>query len=131
MEIFDINQDGHLDFVELMMALSITRKGTQEEKLRLAFNLVDLDNSGTIELWEMEKLITSLHQLVGITVTRQSSIDDTPDSHASQLVKGFDQEKDGVITFEEFCEGVKKNPNLAVLITNFANPELICADFLR
>ncbi|XP_063726673.1 neuronal calcium sensor 1-like [Symsagittifera roscoffensis] len=132
MQIFDRDQSGFLDFFELVTALSIARKGSKEDKLRLAFNMVDTDNSGTIDMSELSELMKALHNLVGLTVSRFSTEeDDTPDSHAVRMMEVFDKNNDNEVTFEEFCEGIQNNPNLAVLITNFASPEMICSDFVK
>ena len=81
---------------------------------------------------ELSELMKALHNLVGLTVSRFSTEeDDTPDSHAVRMMEVFDKNNDNEVTFEEFCEGIQNNPNLAVLITNFASPEMICSDFVK
>ncbi|XP_075247916.1 hippocalcin-like protein 4 isoform X2 [Convolutriloba macropyga] len=132
MQIFDQDHNGYLDFYELVTALSVARKGSREDKLKLAFNMADTDSSGTIDLNEMTELMNALHKLVGVTVSRFSVVEeDTPMNHALKMMKEFDLDNDNEVTFEEFCEGVERNPNLAVLITNFASPEMICSDFVN
>ena len=48
---------GQINFREFICGLSVTTRGTPEEKLRWTFNVYDVNNDGTITFDEMKEIM--------------------------------------------------------------------------
>merc|ERR1711962_228408 len=115
----DNNKDGVISFQELMMTLSMTIKGTNEEKVEWLFNVYDLDGNGKINLQEF-KNITSVIQKALQKEPESHEEDDDDDGHADDVMEivfdDVDKNDDGYWTLEEFAKGVKDHPGLINLL---------------
>ena len=93
--IFDKDKDGRISFIEFVNGLSTLSMGSsEEEKLRFAFKVYDLDEDGFISNGD---LFGTLKMMIGNNLT---------DVQLQQLVdrtiqKG-DEDADGLISFDEF-----------------------------
>ncbi|XP_069867087.1 calcineurin subunit B type 2 [Dipodomys merriami] len=111
-EIFDVDGDGVVDFREFIMGASqFSVKGAEEEKLRFAFRIYDIDNDGFISNGELFQV---LKMMVG---------DNLKDWQLQQLVDKtiivLDKDGDGRISFEEFCNvvrGLEVHKKLVVMV---------------
>merc|ERR1711994_903521 len=93
---YDINQNGHIDFTEFMLALNIMSNGSAEQNLRQIFRVFDINNDGAISLKELKKVINDLHQL--IEVKKGAS----KDMIANEVFKEMDDNEDCIIDQDEF-----------------------------
>ena len=97
---FDADRDGKLSFLEFIHGLATLSPGTSEEdKLKFAFKIYDNDEDGFIS---PNDLFIVLKMMVGNNLS---------DANLQQLVdrtiaKG-DEDRDGRISFPEFCKMVK------------------------
>ena len=63
--IFDDDNSKTLEFKEFLMAIAVTQCNSERDKLTWAFRLYDIDNSGTINVTEMQSIIETLDQIEG------------------------------------------------------------------
>ena len=93
----DKNKDGLISFLEFVQGLnSLSSSASQEEKLRFAFQIYDINNDGFISNGE---LFTVLKMMVGNNlndVQLQQLVDRT-------IIKA-DEDLDGKISFAEFVK---------------------------
>ncbi|CCH58075.1 hypothetical protein TBLA_0A02770 [Henningerozyma blattae CBS 6284] len=109
--VFDKDNNGSIDFKEFITVLSITSRGTLEEKLVWAFQLYDLNHDGYITFDEMLTIVSSIYKMMG-SMVKLSPDEATPELRVQKIFKLMDKDEDGYITLEEFREGSKVDPSI-------------------
>ena len=113
---FDKNKDGQIDFREFVMSISITSRGTLEQKLQWAFKVYDIDEDGYITRKEMLEIVKAIFKM-----SRHNSLSSTlsvsedavsPEQRVDEIIKQLDANMDGKLSEQEFIEGSRNNPDI-------------------
>lgn len=107
---FDTDHDGFVDFCELSSGISILCGGSQDDKIKAAFALFDINQDGFISREEMETYLASVFRTVFATspATSQQFHNVTPEQLAqittADAFAVADHNNDGRLSFDEFTK---------------------------
>ncbi|XP_048837976.1 guanylyl cyclase-activating protein 3 isoform X2 [Brienomyrus brachyistius] len=107
---FPVVQDGYIDFVEYIAAVSLLLKGEINQKLKWYFKLFDQDGNGKIDKDELETIFKAIQD-----ITR--SYDFPPEEIVNLIYEKIDVKGEGELTLEEFISGAKGHPDIMEMLT--------------
>lgn len=108
---FDSDKNGYIEFNEFIIGLSITSRGTIEEKLVWCFRLYDLDGDGKVSYNEMLAVISSIYKMIGSMVELNED-EATPKLRTDKIFQLMNKKTDEFITMDEFKETSKVDPSI-------------------
>jgi len=121
-DIFDKDHNDYLDSEEFLSGFQLLINGSDEDRIRFAFDIHDLDASGDVDYEELKILIKDS--------LNENDLDFDPyqiDLLVDEFFRKADMDKSGTIDLNEFLELAKKYPDffsgLAVNPVAWFNPD--------
>lgn len=112
--VFDQNNDGVLDFRELIVSMSVMKRGDVNDRLKWAFNIYDIDGNGYITRDELFGILRAIEKLSG-----KRNNGSRAENMAKDIFRRVDKTADGKLSLAEFIEGAKVDNNLARMVDSF------------
>ncbi|NWV65861.1 GUC1A protein, partial [Malurus elegans] len=100
---FAFPQDGYIDFMEYVAALSLVLRGKMEQKLRWYFKLYDVDGNGCIDRHELLNIIKAIRAING------GDHETSAEEFTNRVFDRIDVNGDGELSLDEFVEGARKD----------------------
>ncbi|KAJ3356522.1 hypothetical protein HDU83_000873 [Entophlyctis luteolus] len=98
-----------INFAEFIHAISVTARGSETEKLEMAFRLYDRDGDGMISGEEMRRVAAEVHNMAGPTAGK---VDEKAARRINRLLAGMDKEQRGKIDKNAFVETMLREPEV-------------------
>ena len=115
-------KDGHIDFLEFMTVMHVMSRGSSEENLRQIFRVFDIDRDGSISKEELRKIVSDfqLENKESEFLVSSGKMWTTQLSFFLTIYrlafKEMDENKDGVISLEEFVEVNSEQSNYESIV---------------
>ena len=103
------------DFKEFICSLSVTTRGTIDEKLKWAFQIYDIDGNGFITQNEMLSIVKSVQRMVGAMTDKRLS-----SKNIISTFEKMDKNNDGQLSLEEFMIGAKEDETFVQMLQAYS-----------
>lgn len=91
---FDIQRKQEITFTDFVIGLSVLTRGTIDEQLRWIFTLYDINGDGIITKDELNKIVNSVHDLMGkfalSTSANQATASNSSETNTTTQIRGSD-----------------------------------------
>ncbi|KAM3141426.1 hypothetical protein pb186bvf_006544 [Paramecium bursaria] len=93
---------GYIKFEDYLDYLTILTYGSEKQKAQMSFRFLDYQNKGSVLIKDVEQLCLDVILFWNFMTGSTSTPNQT---EVKKLISLLDQQKTGVITMEQFCEG--------------------------
>lgn len=110
--IFELDKSKSIGFKELIVALSITSRGTMKEKLQWSFKLFDQKKTGKVTYDELLDVISSVYKMIGPMVTLNDD-EKTPELKTEKFFTLLNKDKNkDTIVVDDLTQLLKLDPTI-------------------
>ncbi|XP_076806906.1 hippocalcin-like protein 4 [Clavelina lepadiformis] len=114
---FDKNRDEKIDFSEILCALSLSLRGSLDQRLLQSFNMFDQDMDGEITSEDMLVIMKAIYKLIGEdSMERQYTGGRSPEQYVKHLFNIMDKNGDRLVSWNEFTEAAYRDPTFLKLM---------------
>ena len=113
----DANGNGKISFKEFITALSVTTNGSTEERMDWVFTMYDVDDSGSLDKDEMNRLMQAV-----IIMSGKVPDDKEVERRVKNVFRKYDKDNSDELSAQEFKLAVKTEPTIRDL---FADQDVV------
>lgn len=117
-KVFDVDNSKYIDFKEFIIALSITSRGSTEQKMNWSFKLYDFERKKRISYTNMLAVISAIYSMVGSMVGLPED-EKTPEQRTDKLFRLLQKDRSDTINLEEFKALLRLDPSILNAVTSY------------
>ncbi|RLV93429.1 Calcium-binding protein NCS-1 [Spathaspora sp. JA1] len=111
-KVFDLDNSKFIDFKEFIIALSISSRGTEEQKLNWSFKLYDYKRMGQINYQDLLPIIQAIYDMIGPMVALPDD-EKTPELRTDKFFKLLGKNKEcDYINLQDFKQLSRLDPSI-------------------
>ena len=111
--VFDHNNDGKIDFREFMIGLSMSSKGSFDDKMKWIFQLYDENKNGLISKEEFFVIVQAMQEMSDETDATRAQ------KHVDSVYDSADLNEDGQLTYDSFVKLARSDVTLSAIVKEY------------
>ncbi|CAH2352930.1 calcium-binding protein NCS-1 [[Candida] railenensis] len=117
--VFDVDNSKYIDFKEFIIALSITSRGSLEQKLNWSFKLYDSKKAGKLSYKDIVVVTSAIYKMIGSMVSLPED-EKTPEARATKFFTLLEKDKDvDTINLDDFKRLSKLDPSITNALNSY------------
>lgn len=117
--VFDVDNSKYIDFKEFIIALSITSRGSLEQKLNWSFKLYDYRRTGQLAYADVLSVVRATYKMIGSMVALPED-ETTPEQRTDKLFRVLNKDKErDTINKDDFKKLLKFDPSIVNALNSY------------
>jgi len=125
---FDQREDGSINFGEFVRGLALASSGDPRDKLKLSFDVFDVEGTGTIARWEMRQVLEGIfvtadqfqHGVEADAEKVRQQKSSQIENFVNQVFSSYDKDQTNQLSFMEYMQAAMKYPKLTDFMSSAA-----------